>query len=124
MDGAYKRLGDDLHDLVKAGKAIPVSFKRNSLCMSGDIRMLEDSGTSHLRAVQLKSPLQRVRTTWTKHGAECYAIKTYKAVCVDVSLAPSPSMLWYRTTLLKRSGRWQVHQHNLFVSDEFITGSL
>ena len=92
---SLQKFGDDLH-LVKACKAIPVSFKRKSLCISGDIKMLEDSGTSHLRAVQWQSPAQRVRTTWTKLGAECLAIKTYKAVCVDIFLAPSPSMLWYR----------------------------
>ena len=120
---SLQSLHDGLH-LVKAEKAIPVSFKRNSLCMSGDIKMLEDSRSLRLRAVQLRDPLQRFKTTWTKLGAECYAIKTCKAVCVDVILVPSPSLLWYRTTLVKRSGRWQVYQHNLFVSEEFFTGSL
>eukprot|EP00435_Cladocopium_sp_Y103_P018044 s405_g4.t1 len=120
---SLQELDDGLH-LVKDDKAIPVSFKRNSLCISGNIRMIEDTGRSHVRALQLRDSLQRVKTTWTKLSPESYAIKTYKAACVDVSLAPSLSMLWYRTTLVKRSGRWQVHQHNLFVSDEFATGSL
>ena len=34
-----QKLDNGLH-LVKADKAIPVSFKRNSLCISGSIRML------------------------------------------------------------------------------------
>ena len=75
--------------------------------------MLEDSGTSHLRAVHLNDFLQRVKTIWTRISVECYAIKTYAAVCVDVTLAPSPSLLWCRTTLVK--GRWQLFEYNLFV---------
>ena len=118
-----QKVDNSLH-LVKADKAIPVAFKRNSLCISGNIRMVEDSGSVHLRALQLRDSLQRVRTTWTKLGAECYGIKTYKPTCVDVSLAPAASMLWYRTTLVKRSGRWQLHEHNRFVTDEYAASSL
>ena len=61
-----------------------------------------------------------LEATWTKLGAECYGIKT----CVDVTLAPAASMLWYRTTLVKRSGRWQLHEHNRFVTDEYAASSL
>ena len=86
--------------------------------------MVEDSGSVHLRALQLRDSLQRVRTTWTKLGAECYGIKTYKPTCVDVTLAPAASMLWYRTTLVKRSGRWQLHEHNRCVTDEYAASSL
>eukprot|EP00435_Cladocopium_sp_Y103_P012360 s1468_g3.t1 len=87
--------------------------------------MLEDSGALHVRAVKLRDSLQRVKTTWSKLGPECFGIKTYKPVCVDVTMAPSTSMLWYRTTLVKRFGRWQLLHHNLlFVSDEFVSGSL
>ena len=118
-----QKIDNNLH-LVKAEKAIPVSFKRNSLCISGNIRMLEDSGKLHLRAVQLRDSLQRLRTTWTKLGAECYGIKTYKPICVDVTLAPAANMLWYRTTLVKRSGRWQLHEHNRFITDEYVASSL
>ena len=118
-----QKVDNSLH-LVKADKAIPVAFKRNSLCISGNIRMVEDSGSVHLRALQLRDSLQHVRTTWTKLGAECYGIKTYKPTCVDVTLAPAASMLWYRTTLVKRSGRWQLHEHNRFVTDEYPASSL
>ena len=39
-------------------------------------------------------------------------------------MAPSTSMLWYRSTLVKRFGRWHLLHHNLFISDEFVAGSL
>ena len=118
-----EKLDNGLH-LVKADKAIPVSFKRNSLCISGSIRMLEDSKSLHVRDVKLKDVLQRVKTTWSKLGPECFGIRTYKPVFVDVTMAPSASMLWHRTTLVKRFGRWHLLHHNLFVSDEFASGSL
>jgi hypothetical protein len=118
-----QKFGDELH-LVKGDKAIPVSFKRDSLCISGSIRMVEISSDLHLRVVHLQTPLQRVKTTWTRLAAECFAIKTYRPVCVDVTLAPASTLLWYRTTLVKRFGRWHLHEYNLFVSGEFATGSL
>ena len=86
--------------------------------------MLEDSKPLHVRAVKLKDVLQRVKTTWSKLGPECFGIRTYKPQFVDVSMAPSASMLWYRTVLVKRFGRWHLLQHNAFVSDEFAAGSL
>ena len=116
-------MNDEL-DLVKGDKAIPVSFKRNSLCISGNIHMVEDTKCLSFCALQLKGPLQRVRTTWTKLGPYCYGIKTYASTAVDVTMAPAPSMLWYRTTLVKRFGRWYLHEHNLFISDEYSTSSL
>ena len=118
-----QKVNDELH-LVKGDKAIPVSFKRNSLCISGNIRMVEDTKCLSFCALQLKGPLQRVRTTWTKLGPYCYGIKTYASTAVDVTMAPAPSMLWYRTTLVKRFGRWYLHEHNLFISDEYSTSSL
>ena len=48
-----QKFGDELH-LVKGDKAIPVSFKRNSLCISGSIRMVESSSDLHLRVVHLQ----------------------------------------------------------------------
>ena len=118
-----QKLGNELH-LVKGNKSVPVSFKRNSLCISGNIRMLGSSTDMHMRAVQLKESLQRVRTTWTKLTNDCFAIKTYKPMCVDVTLAPASSLLWYRTTLVKRHGKWQLHQHNLFVTEGCLAKSL
>lgn len=48
-----QKFGDELH-LVKGDKAIPVSFKRDSLCISGSIRMVESSSDLHLRVVHLQ----------------------------------------------------------------------
>ena len=85
--------------------------------------MLKGATDVHLRAVQLKESLQRVKTTWTKITRDCFAIKTYKPACVDLTLAPTSSLLWYRTTLVKRHGKWQLHQHNLFVTEDFLGDS-
>ena len=66
--------------------------------------------------------MERLRTTWTK--LDSTVIKTYKPAGVDVTMAPASSLLWYRTTLVKRFGRWHLHEHNLFITEEFCTGSL
>ena len=78
-------LGTSLH-LVRADKAMPVSFKRNSLYISGNIRMLDGSGISHARAVQLKESLPRVTATWTvtRLSAGCYAIRTSELTVLRV----------------------------------------
>ena len=78
-------MNDEL-DLVKGDKAISVSFKRSSLCIPGNIRMVEDTKCLSFCALQLKGPLQRVRTTWTKLGPYCYGIKTY----ASTADGPSP----------------------------------
>lgn len=112
--------------LSKGSKRIPVGFKRNSLCITGSIRMLQqvDDCIGHLRAVQLNDSLQRVKPTWTKLGAECFGIKTYRPECVDSTLAPSDSLMWYRTMLVKRNGSWDLYKHNQFITDAYIQGTI
>ena len=99
-----------------------LSFKRNSLCITGSIRVAEQEAT-HLRAVELQGLLTRVRTQWKQLGPNCFAIKTFRPETVDVNLGPSQTILWFRTTLVKRHGEWDVveHNHNQSVSELAIT---
>lgn len=110
--------------LTKGNNSIPVHYERNSLSISGTIRMLEDFQNFHLRAVQLNDSIQRVKTTWAQLGAQCYGVKTFRPCGVDVTLAPSCSLLWYRTVLVQRGGQWHLHEHNRFISDTFSGTSL
>eukprot|EP00435_Cladocopium_sp_Y103_P024926 s1404_g6.t1 len=111
--------------LVKADKAIPVAYKRNRLCISGNIRMLEELlDAFHLRVVRLTNALKHARTICARLGRDCFAIKTYRPFGVDVTMAPSSAMLWYRTTRVKRPGRWKLHEHNFFVTDNSLGDSL
>lgn len=119
---------DDLGlHLSKNSKRIPVGFRRNSLCITGFIRMLQqtdDDCVGHLRAIQLGETLQRVKPSWAKLGAECFGIKTYRPECVDSTLAPTDTLMWYRTILVKRGGSWHLYKHNQFITDAYVQGTL
>ena len=106
---------EGLH-LFKDGRRIPISFKRNSLCITGSIRVVEQDA-SHLRAVELQGLLTRVQNQWKQLGPHCFAIKTFKPETIDVNTSPAQIMLWYRTTLVKRGSEWTVHEHNAPVVD-------
>ena len=106
---------EGLH-LFKDGKRIPVSFKRNSLCITGRIRVVEQEA-SHLRTIELQGSLTRVKNQWKQLGPHCFAIKTFRPETVDPNSSPARTMLWYRTTLIKRRGTWDVFEHNQPVSE-------
>ena len=70
--GKLMKQGWNLHtdasglQLCKSDKRIPIGFKRNSLCVTGNIRMLSASDdVAHLRAVEFQSSLERVGFSWT-----------------------------------------------------------
>ena len=117
-----EKLDNGLH-LVKSDKP-SLSPSNETACAFREALGCWKTQSLHVRAVKLKDVLQRVKTTWSKLGPECFGIRTYKPVFVDVTMAPSTSMLWYRSTLVKRFGRWHLLHHNLFISDEFVAGSL
>ena len=48
---------------------------------------------------------------------ECFGIRSAKVSLVDVALAPSSTVLRYRTILVRRSQRWDVVEHNQRDSD-------
>ena len=109
--------------LTKGAKSIPVGFKRNSLCVTGSIRIVAEVSTdaNAVRAVTLQESLSRVDVTWTELGPECYGIRSFAPAFVDVMTAPSPNVLWYRTTLVRRGKLWSVVEHNQKVTDLGLT---
>ena len=80
---------------------IPITFKRNSLCIKGMIRMVEQSDEPpmdemQVRAVTLSENLSAVKTSWKKLGEACFAcfaIRTYKPFFVDTTMAPAELFL-------------------------------
>ena len=101
---------------------IPITFKRNSLCIKGMIRMVEQSDEPpmdemQVRAITLSENLSAVKTSWKKLGEACFAIRTYKPFFVDTTMAPAELFLWYRTTLVKRDSTWDVIEYNQLISD-------
>ena len=109
--------------LTKGPRSIPVGFRRNSLCVTGSVRVVAEatSGANAVRAVTLQESLSRVGVTWTELGPECYGIRSFVPVFVDVLTAPSPNVLWYRTTLVRHGRLWSVVEHNQKVADLGVT---
>ena len=66
-----------------------------------------------IRAVSLSGPLSNLRPGWNR-----------SPTFVDTTLAPSPRLLWYRTTLIKVGGAWQVAEFgaDLEYIDDFECG--
>ncbi|CAL1136982.1 unnamed protein product [Cladocopium goreaui] len=105
--------------LVKNGKFVNVSFKRNSLCVKGSIRMISEDdclsptstapGPKALRAIHLQPVLRRLLPGWNKVNPQVYALTTRRARFVDATLCPGGEMMWYRTTLVFRDAQgWEL----------------
>ena len=108
--------------LVRAGRSIPVHFKRNSLCAHGSIRMLnvvDDSSTptaqeckEHVRALALSEPLSSLGRGWIQLSENVYALRSISPQHVDTTFCVSDALLWLRTTLVK-------HDDDTWHLDEF-----
>ena len=101
--------------LTKDDIWILLFLKRNSLCVKGCIQLIQDvkSQTSDaspqtVRAIRLSEPLQTMRAGWNCINDELYRMFTKPRCYVDSTLAPSRTLMWLRTTLVKIGGRWQV----------------
>ncbi len=101
--------------LMKDDMWIPLFLKRNSLCAKGFIQVIQDAenvaasvSTQVIRAVSLSGPFSNLRPGWNRLSQHFYAIMTKSPTFVDSTLAPAPHLMWFRTTLIKVGGAWQV----------------
>ena len=121
-DGWCLEKNGGIMTLVRAGKSIPVHFKRNSLCAHGSIRMLnvvDDSSTptaqeckEHVRALALSEPLSSLGRGWIRLSENVYALRSISPQHVDTTFCVSDALLWLRTTLVK-------HDDDTWHLDEF-----
>ena len=51
------------------------------------------------------------RRGWTRVGPECYVLKSHTNNFVDTTLAPFTEVLWKRTTLCERAGKWFLEEY-------------
>ena len=135
--GNIMRSGWSIHNdgtsqwLTKDDMWIPLFLKRNSLCAKGFIQLIQDADTAAstvstqvIRAVSLSGPLMNLRPGWNRLSQFFCAIMTKSPTYVDSSLAPAPRLLWYRTTLIKVNGAWEVAEFraNLETLDDLERG--
>ena len=101
--------------LTKDDIWIPLFLKSNSLGAKGCIQLIQDvksqapdASPQAVRAIHLSEPLQTMRPGWNCINDNLYGILTKSRCYVDSTLAPSRSLMWLRTRLVKIGGRWQV----------------
>ncbi|CAE7716237.1 RE1 [Symbiodinium sp. CCMP2592] len=102
--------GDSDFILTNGDLSEPVRLKRQSLCATGSVRVL-NALPSAVRAVSaaLHGPLLRLDASgWQRIGSRRYALLSFGQSYVDSTLIPLTELLWYRTTLVRRDGRWTV----------------
>ena len=109
--------------LTKDDLWIPLFLKRNSLCAKGCIQLIQDIQSTSVsetiqavRAIHLSEPLQTMRPGWNRINDELFAIRTFTRNFIDSTIAPSPVLMWYRTTLAKVGSQWQVVEFAMDVS--------
>ena len=78
--------------------------------------MASSVSTQAIRAVSLSGPLLNLRPGWNRLSDQFYAIMTKSPTFVDSTLAPSPILMWFRTTLIKVNGAWYVAEFAADVS--------
>ncbi|CAE7244295.1 RE1 [Symbiodinium sp. CCMP2592] len=104
---------DTMLDFIRAPNYEPKlaqALKRQSLCATGSVRVL-NALPSAVRAVSaaLHGPLLRLDASgWQRIGSRRYALLSFGQSYVDSTLIPLTELLWYRTTLVRRDGRWTV----------------
>eukprot|EP00435_Cladocopium_sp_Y103_P071092 s421_g36.t1 len=119
--------------LVKNGRTVDVSFKRNSLCVQGCIRMVSEEdcispksnagaqpveAPAEIRAIHLEPVLRRLLPGWNKINPQLYALTTRRARFVDTTICPATEMMWLRTTLVFRNGTgWELLEFSEPISE-------
>ena len=88
----------------------PVGFRKQSLCVSGSIRVLS-SQSSTIRAivnVTVKEPLLRLNAGWSRIDHRIFGMKTFSKHFIDTTLIPLSELIWRRTTLIRRGATWEL----------------
>ena len=108
---SLQHLNDELY-LMKGHKKIPVHFRRNSLCVSGQISLMskkEEPKISNIRVLTLQPVLSQLAAGWNEITPDLFAIKTVAPRHVDTTFCPSREATWLRTTLVLRD-KWELEE--------------
>ena len=104
--------------LTKDDLWIPLFLKRNSVCAKGRIQLIQDGSVAEpdsspqaVRSIRLSQPLLKLRPGWNRINDGFLAISRRARNYVESTLAPSRTLLWLRTTLLKVNGVWRVAEY-------------
>ena len=116
---------DGVLHLCKDGHGFPVYFRKNSMYTQGIISKVSELGvdehnvgsSSSINAIRLTS-LGRLQRGWNRLTEDVWALESFSATCVDITLCPSPFLLWLRTTLVEYgSTGWEVVEYAQPISE-------
>ena len=109
--------------LVKGDLGIPVELRGNSLvgrgriCVvqagmkkEGFIEEVEKKECGRVNALVLLPALQNLMPGWNRINEDLWAMKSTTMQYQDTTVVPAGTMLWFRSTLLKVDGRWQLEE--------------
>ena len=97
--------------LTDGKQSEPVSYKKQSLCVSGSIRLIATMPSSSVRAVTdmtISESLLRLPNKWTRLSSRVYGIKNFTTSFLDTTLVPVTELMWRRTTLVRRGTTWSL----------------
>ena len=94
-----------------------VCFKKQSLCIRGSIRIVQNQVIRAVTDVQLGSALSSLPIgTWSRLGHRLFVLKSYSKRFVDTTLVPLSELMWKRTTIVLRGGVWSLVEFNEDIS--------
>ncbi len=109
--------------LVEGDLGIPVELRGNSLVGKGRICVVqagmkekqhfekaEEKKDGRVHALVLLPALQNLEPGWNRINEDLWAMKSRTLEYQDTTLVPADTMLWFRSTLLKIDGRWQLEE--------------
>ena len=94
-----------------------VRFKKQSLCVRGNIRIVQNQEIRAVTGVSLGNALSSLPVgTWSRLGHRLFVLKSYSKRFVDTTLIPLSELLWKRSTLVCRGGVWSLVEFNEDIS--------
>eukprot|EP00434_Breviolum_minutum_P041002 symbB.v1.2.036458.t1/scaffold5151.1/size30365/2 len=116
----FQGLDDIVLDSGADVSALPLSYAGVGTPVSHDGSLLVDAQGNALHFTSIPPGwlmFVLVMPGWNRLSQYFYAIMTKSPTFVDSTLAPSPRLMWFRTTLIKVGGAWQVAEFKTDVSE-------
>ena len=76
----------------------------------GCIEEVEKKECGRVNALVLLPALQNLMPGWNRINEDLWAMKSTTMQYQDTTVVPAGTMLWFRSTLLKVDGRWQLEE--------------
>ena len=124
-DGWGIKNGGGRQTLVKGNMEIPVELRGNSLVGRGRICVVQSDAKEeqhddnnvkiedgNVNSLVLLPALQNLAPGWNRINGDLWAMRSTVMEYQDTTLVPADTMLWFRSTLLKIGGKWELDEES------------